>query len=115
MREKNCIECGVRLDPTRLKFCSRRCKDTYHVRVWRRRTKLRAVELLGGKCAVCGYKKYPLVLEFHHPKDRKNGSVAMLMRSIRKWETILKEIRKCELRCPTCHKATHLGLDSEVG
>ena len=54
-------------------------------------------------CADCGYKDHPQALQFDHIDDNKKNSVSNLIRSDYCWETILKEIRKCEVRCANCH------------
>lgn len=44
-----------------------------------------------GKCADCGYKKYPKVLQVHHiDENRKNNSIENLV-----------------VLCPTCHNVRH--------
>ncbi|MEK6895196.1 MAG: hypothetical protein AABX48_01620 [Nanoarchaeota archaeon] len=74
----------------------------------RKKTKLKAVEYMGGKCIKCGYSKYPEVLEFHHkdPSTKEfNLGVGGLTRS---WERTRKEIEKCELLCANCHREYHV-------
>lgn len=54
-------------------------------------------------CAICGYNRYTNCLEFHHimPEDKKfNISVGVYSKSL---ETLLDEIYKCIILCPTCH------------
>lgn len=80
--------------------------------VKKRRKKLRemAREYGGGKCAICGYKKSPRALTFHHldPKEKDFGlSVKGLTRS---WEKMRKEIDKCILLCANCHAEVHDGI-----
>src|SRR4051812_36540027 len=56
------------------------------------------VELLGGKCRICGYNKCVRSLQFHHlDKSQKQytiGSYSALARS-----TAAEEARKCILVC----------------
>jgi hypothetical protein len=59
--------------------------------------------LLEHPCVDCG-EKDPIVLEFDHVRGEKRGDVGNLIRSGRKWETILAEIEKCEVRCANCHR-----------
>lgn len=77
-----------------------------------RRKKLRemAREYKGGKCMICGYKRYLGALDFHHlnPKEKDFGlSVKGLTRS---WEKIKQEIDKCILICANCHREIHGGI-----
>lgn len=70
--------------------------------------KTKAVALLGGKCAVCGYDKYPGVLDFHHidPATKSFGiSSGGFSRS---WQAIEAELKKCVLLCANCHREEHL-------
>jgi hypothetical protein len=56
---------------------------------------------LGGCCVVCGKKKS---LHVHH---LKNKSFNVSSHWGWKKETLKKELKKCELRCATCHRALH--------
>ena len=55
-------------------------------------------------CVDCGNKD-PRVLEFDHrnPEEKKFG-VAYMVRNEFGWETIMKEIQKCDVRCSNCHR-----------
>lgn len=60
-------------------------------------------------CQVCGYNKFPEILEFHHRnKEEKSKTVNMLMKTLKNLETIETEIKKCVLLCPNCHGELHL-------
>jgi hypothetical protein len=69
------------------------------------RDKLRAIKLKQG-CADCGFKAYAQVLHFHHrkPEDKKFPIAHSLLYS---WNTILGEIKKCEVLCSLCHIIRH--------
>jgi biotin operon repressor len=56
--------------------------------------------LAGNKCVLCGYDKYPQLLEFHHvdPKKKK-----FAISSAQSWNNTRKELEKCILVCPNCH------------
>lgn len=54
-------------------------------------------------CVDCG-EKDPLVLDFDHVRGRKRMAVSKMVSKTYKWETIEKEIAKCEVRCTKCHR-----------
>jgi hypothetical protein len=54
-------------------------------------------------CVDCGYKDNAQALQFDHIGTDKKESVSNLIRSDYSWETILKEISKCEVVCANCH------------
>ena len=71
-----------------------------------------AVQIMGGKCKLCGYSKCIEALDFHHidpsVKDGPNGNAAIR----RGWskKRIAAEISKCILVCTNCHREIHSGL-----
>ncbi len=80
--------------------------------VKKRRRKLRemARESKGGKCMICGYKRYSGALDFHH-KNAKLKDFGLSVRGLtRSWEKIKKEIEKCVLVCANCHREIHAGI-----
>jgi len=81
----------------------------------RRILKLKAINLLGGKCVLCGYDSHPGVLDFHHV-DASTKMFGISSGGLsRSWESIYNEIQKCILVCANCHREIELGLhDSEV-
>jgi len=68
---------------------------------------------IGKSCDLCGSKKHPEILQFHH-KDRKGksftiGNIKITERySPKKLKLIQEEIKKCILLCPNCHAVLHL-------
>jgi hypothetical protein len=52
-------------------------------------------------CVECG-ETDPVVLEFDHLRDKSFSIGQALAR--RRWETILAEIKKCEVVCANCHR-----------
>ena len=72
---------------------------------WRKRTKQKFVEYLGGKCCRCGYGKCIESLQFHHKNpDEKDFTI-----SGKSWsfEKLKKEVDKCILLCANCHIEIH--------
>lgn len=71
--------------------------------------KIRAVEYKGGKCSKCGYDKY-FNLTFHHrdPKTKDHDWSSLRKRS---WETICKELDKCDILCHNCHNEVHYNIN----
>jgi hypothetical protein len=70
-----------------------------------RREKLRDLVfnyLINNPCVDCG-EKDPRVLEFDHRED-KEYNVSNLLSKIATFETIIKEISKCDVRCANCHR-----------
>jgi len=84
-------------------FCSIKCKSKFFVDKNRWTNKLKAIGLLGGECSICGYKKLPHALEFHH-KDPNDKSFEISHPHTRSWDKIKAEVLKCELVCSNCHK-----------
>jgi hypothetical protein len=70
-----------------------------------RRKKLKAIEMFGGKCQICGYNKCPNALEFHHVGEKKESPSYIIMRW--SWERAKKELEKCILICANCHREIH--------
>lgn len=54
-------------------------------------------------CSDCGNKFPPICMDYDHIEDNKINSVAVLV-TIGSWESIMKEIEKCELVCSNCHR-----------
>lgn len=53
-------------------------------------------------CVDCG-ESDPVVLEFDHRADKK-ASIMALMRRHARWDVIMEEIAKCDVRCANCHR-----------
>lgn len=69
--------------------------------------------MLGGKCVRCGWKMKSLeelsAYDFHHPNDDKIFSISKM--GNKNWETIVDEIKKCDLLCANCHRVEHSKYD----
>lgn len=72
-------------------------------RAHRLKQRLKAIAYLGGTCAVCGKTED---LEFHHiDPDQKEHGVGQLLN--RRWDFLVAELDKCELRCDEHHREFH--------
>ena len=72
--------------------------------------KKKLVEEFGGKCKVCGYRKYAGALDFHH-LNPKTKSFALSVKGLSySWESLLKEAEKCVLVCKNCHTEIEAGI-----
>ena len=108
---KNCTKHGAvkhfkRLDGT---YRCGKCASSWVINS-RRNKKDKLIKLFGGKCIICGYKRYNGALDFHHldPKTKKFSlSVKGLCYS---WETIMLEAKKCVVLCKNCHTEAGAGL-----
>ena len=68
--------------------------------------KQRAVQMLGGRCIVCGYSKCLAALDFHHKDPKiKTGQMGQMIR--RAWHVLEKELVNCVLLCANCHREFH--------
>ena len=76
----------------------------------RRRTKQRAVDLLGGRCHGCQVAVPVAAFEFHH-LDAGTKDFAISADGVpRRWELIVAELEKCVLLCANCHREVHAGV-----
>jgi len=82
-------------------------KDWKFIDKWSK--KIRAINLLGGKCEKCGNDNI-FQLTFHHKKD-KEYTIGQLFNKNYRWSIILNEIKKCELLCDNCHQKIHYKDD----
>lgn len=89
-------------------YINRTPEQKARFRVWNLRTitnntRLAYEYLLKHPCVDCG-EADPIVLEFDHVRGEKRWNIADMVRSGRKWERVLEEIEKCEVRCANCHR-----------
>ncbi len=81
------------------------------VKKWRKNSKERIIEAMGGKCIICGYNKCTASLSLHHlDPNKKELSFGAIRANPRAWQKIVKELRKCILVCNNCHGEIHWGL-----
>ena len=83
-------------------------KNKVYKRKMERRKRLKAelVEMLGGKCKLCGYGKCHAALEFHHHEKNKENNAATFIKNSSRQKS-LKEAGKCTLLCANCHRELH--------
>lgn len=91
------------------------CANHYRL-VMRRKKKERLVEMFGGVCVDCNEKYPPLIIQFHHRLSRyKKFEIGPALLNIA-WSSVVKEAKKCDMLCPTCHSLRHAFLrDEELG
>lgn len=78
-----------------------------------RKHKKYLVNLLGGKCRKCGYKKCLAAFDFHHVSGNKEDNLNRMLRDVSK-KKVLKEVNKCLLLCSNCHRELHYGKGAIV-
>ena len=80
----------------------------------RRKRKRQLVEMFGGKCVICGYKKCQQALEFHHTNPSNKDFNIARKGACRSWEKVVEEARKCILVCANCHAEIHFMIPSFI-
>lgn len=87
----------------------RRCRSSA-VSKRRRAVKQKLVKEAGGACALCGYRRWPGALQFHHlDPSRKTFHISQRGHS-RSLARSRAEIRKCVLLCANCHAEVEGGF-----
>lgn len=73
-----------------------------------KRRKNNLVNVMGGKCLLCGFDKFQEALEFHHvnPQEKEFALTSSNMKNL---ADQLIELRKCVLLCANCHRGVHAG------
>ena len=84
------------------------CSTCANLRI-RNERKSKAIEILGGKCEICGYNKCSRALSFHH-KDIDQKEFGLANRWGISWNKIENELKKCSLLCCRCHEEVHAGI-----
>lgn len=65
-------------------------------------------------CVDCGYRAHPAALDFDHlDPAQKTWSIATNWS--RRWERLLEEIAKCEVRCRNCHAIRTFTVEGASG
>jgi hypothetical protein len=132
MNERTCSKCNITKDASEFPFRNK-LKGTRHSyclvcgREWvrghyarnvkryvqkARKRRKQVVNVLNEKiynylethpCVDCG-ETDPIVLEFDHVRGQKSYEISTLSYRLASWNTVLKEIAKCEVRCANCHR-----------
>ncbi|GAG65823.1 unnamed protein product [marine sediment metagenome] len=70
--------------------------------------KIKAIELMGGKCIKCGNNSI-FKFEFHHigHKEDKDKEINRLIGSGKRWSLVKRELDRCNLVCRNCHAEIH--------
>lgn len=76
---------------------------------YRRRRKQNLIQVLGGKCQICGFDLFADALEFHHEDPTKKDYGLASKGTCHDIETDLNEVKKCFLLCANCHRGVHNG------
>jgi len=114
-----CAKCNNPLSGKQTRFCSVVCKrrflNNWHNSSERQKKrgndrKRELVEMKGGKCMKCTYSKCLRALSFHHrnPSTKKFGLDVRNLTN-HSWESIIKEVEKCDLLCSNCHMEVEDG------
>jgi len=75
--------------------------------------KLKLVEMMGGRCEICGYNKSIVALSFHH-KDRRHKTFNISAYLSLPMDELILEAKKCRLICLNCHAELHHKEQSET-
>lgn len=86
-------------------------KNSEAVKKWRKNTKLKVIQSMGGCCQICGYNKCPEAMDLHHiDPTQKEISFGRVTANPKAWKsTIIPELKKCILLCSNCHREFHSG------
>ena len=109
-----CKKCSGNLTGKQRFWCSEDCKDNQNPNTVARQKRVSMerktllIEMSGGCCSECGYKKNIAALQFHHlhPQNKTFNIDARKLSNTR-WSSILEEWKKCVLLCSNCHIELH--------
>lgn len=108
MEVMECNRCGKRYTYSKKKRKGETRKHCNSCVTMLRHDRLKAefVEMLGGKCCRCGYRKCISALCFHHrSSETKLFNVGNNLN--RSKYSLLEEVKKCDLLCLNCHTEKH--------
>jgi transposase-like protein len=117
IKNTHCEVCQTLLTGNQRNYCSVKCRmkttnfkhqvyTCQQARGLERKKQL--IEIAGGECCDCGYKKNISALEFHHlnPEEKSFG-IDLRKCSCAKWDRLVEEVKKCVLICANCHRERH--------
>lgn len=106
--KKERCNCGKLLKGNSYKTTRGICKECFNNKRKEvfKTTRKKAIEYLGGKCIVCGFKKYLCSLDIHH-LDPKKKDPSFSSSQCWSWKRLEKELKNCILLCRNCHGAVH--------
>src|SRR5438093_447539 len=114
-----CLSCSPFQAHNTRKLEKERSDKNERFRKWQKQAravrKRKLVELLGGRCCLCGYDKdCPGAYALHHA-DPTTKSFGLSGRGLlHDWHEVLQESRKCVLLCATCHAEVHAGMHEQI-
>jgi hypothetical protein len=82
--------------------------------LWLESRRLKAVNILGGKCSKCNYSKNIDALHFHHLDTTLKKFNLDINSFSKKWSIIINEVNKCVLLCANCHAEEHNRINSII-
>lgn len=106
-----CNVCGRSFEYIRSNGGTKNKCNSCHTNERRFKLKKKCLDFLGGKCIICLYDKCEQALEFHH-KDPNSKEFSISGSHSRSWDSIKKELEKCNLLCANCHREIHNPGDS---
>jgi hypothetical protein len=111
---ESCDLCTKSLDSKT--WSNRKRCNSCQVKVHRIMKKIRAINLLGGKCLECDWMPLTVyevaAIEFHHPNSDKDFDIGRYLN--KKWDSLVPEILKCQLLCSRCHRIHHSRRDTNL-
>ena len=114
---KACVKCGRTKYKHKARGLCKLCYDAPYTRegIYRkRRERIEDFKKLKSslKCNLCG-ETHLACLEFHHREaSKKEKTVSRMVREASNFETILKEIAKCDILCANCHRKVTFPIRS---
>lgn len=106
----------IKPDPTtQQKFRDGCTKNTRLYRERKQAIRIQLQALLGSKCSRCRVRDYRL-LDFDHI-DPLTKTMNISQKLHLPWETLVEEVKKCQLLCPNCHRLKTLeqgGFNSTI-